>query len=266
MAAAALPRPPRGLLIDLDGVVYNAEAPIAGAAEAITDLRGRGLPLLFVTNTSSRPRRALAEKLAGFGVTASSDDIWTPAAAARQWLSGRIHGPLALFAPDALREDLEGFELLGEEAESGAAAVLVGDLGEGWSFRALNRAFRLLHSDAGCLLIALGMTRYWQAPDGVSLDVAPFIKALEHASGREAAVLGKPSRDFFLAAAAKLGQAPADLLMIGDDIHTDVGGAQTAGLMGALVRTGKFREQDLEQDVRPGAVLDSLASAPALFD
>ena len=261
MSSATLPRPVRGLLIDLDGVVYNAESPIPGAAEALADLRRRELPLLFVTNTTSRPRAALVEKLRRFGIDASADDIWTPAAAARHWLSERGTGPLALFAPRSLREDLQGLELLDERAESGAAAVLVGDLGERWSFQALNRAFRLLHSDPACLLVALGMTRYWRAPDGVSLDVAPFVKALEHASGREAVVLGKPSREFFAAAAAKLGLPEESLLMIGDDARTDVAGAQAAGLIGALVRTGKFREEDLEQ-VRPDALFDSIAAVP----
>jgi HAD superfamily hydrolase (TIGR01458 family) len=253
----------RGLLIDLDGVVYDAESPIPGAAEALGELRREGLPFLFVTNTTSRPRAALVEKLRGFGVTAEADDIWTPAAAARQWLSERVEGPLALFAPAALREDLQGVDLIEEDAASGAAAVLIGDLGEGWSFPVLNRAFRLLHSDPACLLVALGMTRYWRAPEGVSLDAAPFVKALEHASGREAVVLGKPSKEFFLAAATRLGLPEENLLMIGDDLRTDVAGAKAAGMMGALVRTGKFREADLEREIHPDAVFASLAAAPA---
>lgn len=257
--------PPRGLLIDLDGVVYNAEEPIPGAAEAIAELRGLNIPILFVTNTTSRPRSALVVKLQHFGIDATQDDLWTPAAAARQWLEANVDGPVALFAPAALRTELEGLPQVPESAEEGAAAVVVGDLGEAWSFRVLNRAFRLLHSNPEARLVALGMTRFWKAPDGISLDVAPFVKALEHASGREAVVLGKPAKTFFLTAAAKLGLPPAELLMIGDDVRTDIGGAQQAGLRGALVRTGKFRGLDLEGDIRPEIVLDSLADAPGLL-
>ena len=258
-------RLPRGLLIDLDGVVYNADEPIPGSAEAVMELRRRGLALLFVTNTTSRPREALVEKLARFGIDAKPDDLWTPAAAARQWIEANVAGAVALFTPLALQVEFQGLDLLGAGAESGAAAVVIGDLGEAWDFRTLNRAFRLLHANPAARLLALGMTRYWKAPDGISLDVAPFVKALEHAADREAIVLGKPARAFFHAAAAKLGLAPAELLMIGDDVKADVGGAQAAGLQGALVRTGKFREPDLGGEIRPDFVLDSLRDTPGLF-
>jgi HAD superfamily hydrolase (TIGR01458 family) len=259
-------QPPRGLLIDLDGVVYDADRPIPGAAEAIAAIRRRRVPLLFVTNTTSRPRAALVEKLGRFGIPATADDLWTPAAAARSWLGEHVRGPVAVFTPEALLADFAGLELLDGRAESGAAAVVIGDLGERWDFPTLNRAFRLLHSNPQARLAALGMTRYWKSADGVSLDVAPFVKALEHASDRQAVVLGKPAEEYFRAAAEKLGLPPGDLLMIGDDIQGDVGGAQRAGLRGALVRTGKFREADLRGEIEPDAVLTSLAEAPGLFE
>ena len=72
-------------------------------------------------------------------------------------------------------------------------------------------------------------------------------------------VFGKPGAAFFHAAAAKLGLRPSDISMVGDDIHADIGGAQAAGLRGVLVRTGKFRPADLEGDVRPDVVIDSVA-------
>ena len=49
----------RGVLFDLDGVLYNGEDPIAGAPEAVAAVRSSGIPTLFVTNTTSRPRSAL---------------------------------------------------------------------------------------------------------------------------------------------------------------------------------------------------------------
>jgi HAD superfamily hydrolase (TIGR01458 family) len=114
-------------------------------------------------------------------------------------------------------------------------------------------------------LIALGMTRYWRAADGLRLDVAPFIKALEHAADCEARVLGKPSPDFFAIALGMIGCAAIDTLMIGDDLVGDVLGAQEAGMQGILTRTGKFRPQDLEVGIMPDAMLDSIAELPALW-
>jgi ribonucleotide monophosphatase NagD (HAD superfamily) len=85
------------------------------------------------------------------------------------------------------------------------------------------------------------MTRYWLASDGIALDVAPFVAALEPATGRRALVFGKPGDRFFVAAAERLGLPLQDLLMIGDDIEAYVGGVQAPGLEGALVKTGEFR-------------------------
>jgi ribonucleotide monophosphatase NagD (HAD superfamily) len=86
---------------------------------------------------------------------------------------------------------------------------------------------------------------------------------LEHATGRKALVLGKPAGEFFQAAADRLGVPNREVLMLGDDIETDIAGAQSAGMQAALVRTGKFRELDLAGPVAPDAVLDSVAELPA---
>ena len=256
----------RGILFDMDGVLYNAGQPIEGAAETLEWVRARGIPRLFVTNTTSRGRTVLVQKLAGFGIAAGEDDILTPPVAAAEWLRANGGGnKVALFLRPAARSDFDGLPLVDDDAERGAGFVVIGDLGTHWDFRTLNRAFRLLHYNPEAKLIALGMTRYWLAADGISLDVAPFVAALEHATGRRPMVFGKPASNFFHAAAARLGLPPEGVLMVGDDVDADVGGAMAAGLMGALVRTGKFRARDLEGTVRPDIVLDSVAGLPAAW-
>ena len=208
-----------GILFDLDGVIYNADEPIDGAGEAVAWVRKQEIPHLFLTNTTSKPRSAITEKLRGCGIDAREEDIWTPPAATVERLKAHPAGPVAAFVPEATLGEFAGLDLLPGDAETGAGCVVVGDLGEAWDFRTLNRAFRLLFANPEAELIALGMTRYWRSPTGVSLDVAPFVKALEHAADREAVVLGKPSKAFFHAAAAKLGTPPASLLMVGDDVR-----------------------------------------------
>jgi HAD superfamily hydrolase (TIGR01458 family) len=252
----------RAVLFDMDGVLYNSDRLIPGAVETVAWLRKRAIPYRFVTNTTSRGRDALVEKLRGFGIPASEQEILTPAVAAADWLRSNGSGPAALFVRPKAMPEFAGVAMVEDDAESGAACVVVGDLGDLWDFRTLNRAFRLLHHNPDATLIALGMTRYWMAADGISLDVAPFVAALEHATGRKALVFGKPAARFFLAAAGELGVGPGEVLMVGDDVHADVGGAQSAGLRGALVRTGKFRPSDLESDLRPDVVLDSVADLP----
>jgi HAD superfamily hydrolase (TIGR01458 family) len=250
----------------MDGVLYNADRLIAGAVDTVEWVHAQKIPHLFVTNTTSRSRAALAEKLLAFGIQASESEILTPAAAVAAWLGHAGGGQIALFLRPSARLEFAGLPCLSEDAERGAAYVVIGDLGDLWDYRTLNRAFRLLHNNPEATLVALGMTRYWLAADGISLDVAPFVAALEHATGRKAIVFGKPDARFFLAACDKLGLIGSEVLMIGDDIDADVGGAQAAGLKGALVKTGKFRSVDLEGNVRPHAVLDSIDELPAWWN
>ena len=256
----------RGVLFDMDGVLYNSDRLIEGAVGTIEWIRSQGIPHLFVTNTSSRSRAVLTGKLAAFGIPATEAEILTPAAAAAEWLRTNGAGPIALFVRPSTREEFADLPCLEDGAERGADYVVIGDLGDLWDFRTLNRAFRLLHHNPEAKLVALGMTRYWLAADGISLDVAPFVAALEHATGREALVFGKPAAHFFLAAAGKLGLSGSEILMVGDDITVDIGGAQAAGLKGALVKTGKFRPADLAGTVRPDVVFDSVADLPRWWE
>ncbi len=248
------------LLIDLDGVFYEGDKSVPGAADTAAWIRECGIPYLYVTNTTSRPRRAVVEKLAAMRVSAVEDDILTPPVAASHWLREHTAGPVALFVAPATVEDFAGLEIAAPGQH--AAAVVVGDYGERWSYAELNRAFRLLMQTPPPILVALGMTRYWLADDGLRLDTAPFVTALSHASGVEPMVLGKPAGLFFDAALAALGTTAERTLMIGDDIRGDVGGARAAGIAAALVRTGKFRAEDLEGDIRPDWVLESIADLP----
>lgn len=87
-------------------------------------------------------------------------------------------------------------------------------------------------------------------------------KPQEFATGCPAVVLGKPSADVFQLAAQTLGLSPEQVVMIGDDVIGDVGGAQSAGCQGVLVRTGKYREGDERGAVTPHAVLPSVAALP----
>jgi HAD superfamily hydrolase (TIGR01458 family) len=252
----------QAILFDLDGVLYNSEMPIKGAAGAVAWVQARNIPHLFVTNTTSRGRAALAEKLQRFGIRADLSQIHTPCVAAAEWLKKRDDGKTALFVTPKARVEFEEVVCLPEDAESGARHVVIGDLGDAWDFRTLNRAFRLLHSNPDAILIALGMTRFWHAHDGIRLDVAPFVAALERATGRKALVLGKPAEPFFRTAVEHLGLPAPETVMFGDDIETDIAGAQRAGLRAVLLRTGKFRQADLEGTIKPDAILDSIADLP----
>lgn len=231
-----------GVLLDLSGVVFSGNEAIGDAVASVKDLRTNDIPLRFVTNTTSNPLRVLLEKLHSLGVEASHDDIFTPATAARRLLQERGLSPHFLVHPDLL-EDLD------VPSARAPDAVIVGDAGQGFTFDALNAAFRLI--DSGAAFIALARNRTFRDSDGaLSLDAGPFVAALEYASRREALLIGKPSASFYEAAVAHLGTPADETAMVGDDVEADVLGAMEAGMAGILVRTGKYREGD-ESRIEP---------------
>lgn len=249
-------------LFDLDGVFYEGNLAVPGGAETFAWFREHRIPHLFVTNTTSRPCSAIASRLADIGISVKVDAIVTPPILAARWIREHDAAPSALFVPPGAAREFGHLPTIGPLAEQGARSVVIGDLGDDWAFSTLNRAFRLLLCDPPPQLIALGMTRYWRAADGLRLDVGPFVRALEYACGRSAHVLGKPNAAFFDAALELLGAAPQRAVMIGDDIVGDVQAAQVAGLRGVLVRTGKFRPADLEGQILPDGIIDSIAALP----
>jgi HAD superfamily hydrolase (TIGR01458 family) len=245
----------RGLLIDIDGVLHVGPEPIEGAREALELLRGHELPFRLVTNTTSRSRRRVVERLIGMDFAVEEHDVLTPAALAVDLCRDRGYGRVALHVAPALREDLSE---LGDSGGDDVQAVVVGDLGDEFTYARMNAIFRQLQS--GAELIALQRNRVWESEEGLVLDAGPFVVALEYAVGREAVVTGKPSSAFFSVALDQLGVQASEAAMIGDDLEADVGGAIAAGLDGILVRTGKFRPEALaSSEVTPTVIWDSIA-------
>jgi HAD superfamily hydrolase (TIGR01458 family) len=248
------------LLIDLDGVLYVEDERVPGSLEALKRLRDGGLALRFVTNTTAHSRERTLRKLTRLGFSVADRELVTPAALAVRHCRERGHERVALVMNEEVKRDFAELH----ETASGAEAVIVGDLGPAFGYDVLNHAFRQVMD--GAELIALQKNRYWMRADGLSLDVGPFVAAIEFATGTEAYVVGKPARAFFAEVLADLGATSAATAMVGDDIESDIGGALHAGLAAILVRTGKYREQQVrESGIEPTYAVDSIADVPPLL-
>ncbi|MGH7525181.1 MAG: TIGR01458 family HAD-type hydrolase [Gemmatimonadales bacterium] len=257
---------PSAYLLDLDGTLYAAGAAIPGAIEALARLRARRIPFRLVTNTTSRSRAMLVERLRGYGFEVQEEEIFTATLAGVALVREAGYASVAPFVPAAALEDMAGLELVGGVTPGSGgpsaripSAVILGDLGEQWTYGLLQEAFEYVMG--GAEPIALSRDRYWQRGDRLALDAGPFVAGLEYATGRTARVAGKPSHGFYTAALRSLGLGDAAAAaMVGDDLWSDVQGAQRAGLQGWLVRTGKFREDVLSgSGVAPDRILASVA-------
>lgn len=254
---------PRGLLLDIDGTVLDADRLIEGADEAIATLRRLGVPILFATNTSRKSRAAIAQALRERGLPVEEREVLSASSAAAERLrADGVRRVNALLAAAAL-PDWEDFE----QVRSGAEAVVVGDMGPDLSYELLDSAFRCLHDD-GARLVATQKNRCWKSVTGWSLDAGAFVVALEYAARVEAELVGKPAPGFFRAAAGVLALPVEQLAIVGDDVEIDVAGGRAAGLRTFLVRTGKFRDDLLAAvapERAPHRVLGSIRDVPALF-
>ncbi|TVT24428.1 TIGR01458 family HAD-type hydrolase [Amycolatopsis rhizosphaerae] len=251
----------RALLIDIDGVLTVSWHPLPGAVDAVRWLRDNGYPFAFLTNTTSRTRASIAETLSSAGFPIEAPEVFTAPAVAASYL--REHHPGArcfLLNSGDIAADLAGVDLVGDEPD----VVLVGGAGPEFGYAELNRVFRYLQG--GARLVALHRNLYWRTEEGMRLDTGAFLAGLEQAAGVEAEVVGKPSGAFFATALTALGTEPGATAMIGDDIEADVLAAQRHGLIGILVKTGKYRpETHRSAPEPPDHVLDGFADLPAFL-
>ncbi|XP_061434443.1 phospholysine phosphohistidine inorganic pyrophosphate phosphatase [Lethenteron reissneri] len=259
--------PPAGLLLDINGVLYDGGAgggggggtAIAGSVDAVSRIKQSGLKLRFCTNETQATREGLALKLQRLGFAVDAGEIVAPAPAARQLLQQRGLRPHLLLHRDVLPE-FDGLDV------SDPNCVVLGDAAEFFTYDRLNEAFRVLIGLETPVLLSLGRGRYYKETDGLKLDVGAYMKALEYACDVEAEVVGKPSKAFFMAAVNDMGLTPSQVLMIGDDIVNDVGGAQLCGISALQVRTGKFMPSDEHHpSVKADGVVDDLANAVDLL-
>ncbi|HVP96576.1 TIGR01458 family HAD-type hydrolase [Methanoregula sp.] len=251
-----------GFLIDLDGVLYTGDTPVQGARETLAFLTDNGYPFRCLSNSTRKCRATIAARLDKMGFEIPERSIFTPPLAAVRFIkdSGKSRAFL-LVTGDV------GRDFAGACADDGSVTmdyVIVGDAGDRVTYATLNHAFRCLME--GAHLIALEKDRYWMDRDGLALSAGPVVAALEMAADTTATVVGKPSKEFFGLALQDLGMQKEEVVMIGDDIYTDVDGAQAAGIRGVLVRTGKFRPDVCEKSaIHPAAIIDSVRDIGTLL-
>jgi HAD superfamily hydrolase (TIGR01458 family) len=247
----------KGLLTDMDGVWFVGDRALPGAIEALARFRARSIPVRFVTNTTTNTRAEMARKMLsmGFDVDAS-EFVTTPVAAATLLRAGGIERVRLLISP-SIRGEFAGLKTTPPHE-----AIVIGDIGRAWNYDLMSELFRQVMD--GAEIVALHKGRYWQVEDGLALDIGAFVAGLEYATGKAAAVIGKPSPAMYHAALSDIGLEADEVIMVGDDIYNDVAGAQAAEIRGVLVRTGKYRADLVEASgVTPDLTLGSIVDIAA---
>jgi HAD superfamily hydrolase (TIGR01458 family) len=222
------------ILIDFDGVIRLGSEPAADASEFLSFLHNEKLPFFIITNstreTSDDLKKFLSRNDTGFKV-----DVMTTVDATFEYLKEK-HLSVSVYCVNDIAPVFAEFI-----DDKNPQAVVIGDLGTGWTYEILNEIFNKVQG--GAEIIAMQKNKSWK-PDGINLalDAGAFIAAIEYASGKNSVLIGKPSLIYFQTAIKMLGfPTGTPFLMIGDDLENDIKSAQELGGKGILVYTGKTK-------------------------
>jgi HAD superfamily hydrolase (TIGR01450 family) len=244
-------------LLDLDGVLFRGDQPIASAVPALDALRAAGKRLVFLTNNSARTPDQVADKLRGLGISAEAGEVVTSAQATAELVASEAEGGSGsayVIGQEGIRAALRdaGITVLDGDSRTRGDFVVIG-WDEDVTYKTLRRASVLVRG--GARLVATNADASYPAPGGELWPGAgAILAAVETASGVRATVVGKPHRPLFEVALARAGTR--DALVVGDRIETDVVGAAAAGLDAVLVLTGVGHPGELlDHDALPMAIL-----------
>lgn len=261
--------PIRGLLIDLDGVIYTGNDPIAGASQFLSRAKERGLPFLLVTNNSTRRGAEVAARLTRMGIRVTADEILTSGEAAAAMLAARDSAARVLVVGEpGLVESVARAGLCPSplDADPGSIQWVLAGLDRSFDYAKLTAATQAIL--AGARFMATNADALLPVEGGRFLPGAgSLVGAIRAATGVEPLVVGKPEAALFRRGVELLGLAdPASALMVGDRIDTDIDGARRAGVRTALVLTGVTTgEEAARLDPAPDYVVPRLADlAPML--
>ena len=223
-------------LLDLDGVVYLAEQPIPGAAEALAQARSAGIRLAFVTNNASRTPEQVAQLLRRVGVPAEPAEVVTSAQAAAHYLADRLPAgaPVLVLGTTGLIDAVTERGLRPVfSAEENPVAVVQGFFPD-LSWRVLAEAAIAIRQGAHWLATNLDATV--PSPRGPLPGNGAMVAALRHATGIIPAATGKPDPAMHAESVQRSGaQHP---IVVGDRLDTDIEGARRVGCASLLVLSG----------------------------
>jgi len=228
----------KGLIIDMDGVLWQDTVPIGDLEAVFNRIRDLDLKFILATNNATRTVQGYLEKLAGFNVYLSDEQVINSAQAAGIYLQDNYAAGTKVYVvgQPSLKQTLEHFGMVVCDDANNDIQVVIVSFDYKLTYEKLKTASLLIQS--GCDFVGTNPDRTLPTPEGFIPGSGTVIGALEIASGRKAMIIGKPEPFLYEMALKRLGLSPSETLAVGDRLETDIAGAQAAGIHTALVLTG----------------------------
>jgi 4-nitrophenyl phosphatase len=242
----------RGIILDMDGVLWAGDTPLPGLAEFFGFLRRRGIRLVLATNNASRSRERYREKLLRMGAPVDAHEILTSAVATAEYLRSvaRPGESAYVIGEEGLIREVEaaGLTIAGPDAVDAQYVICGMDRNLNWDKLAC--ATICLHH--GARFIGTNADVTFPTERGISHGNGAILAALTAASGVSPKVIGKPFPAMMRMAVKRLGLPKTRIVAVGDRLETDILGARNAGLRSILVLTGVTSRKELRKSrIRP---------------
>jgi 4-nitrophenyl phosphatase len=250
----------RNLLIDMDGVLWRGKEPMPGLMEFFGLLREREIHFVLATNNASRTSDHYVQRLAGYGVNISPDEVITSAQATADYLAEQSEPgtPVYFIGEDGLGKALSraGFRLVGDDETPKYVVV-------GWdrqlTYAKLAQATVYIYDGAD--FIATNPDLTWPSERGQLPGAGAILAALQAATGVEPTIIGKPSPLMLQMAMARMGATDETTAMLGDRLETDILGGRDAGLTTILFLSGVTTAELLAtSSIQPDLVFEDIAA------
>ena len=252
----------KGLILDLDGVLWHDTKPIGNLAEIFDQIRNLGLDFVLATNNATKTIQEYVDKLAGFGVQVKPEQILTSAVATFHFLQATYPDKKVIFivGSNSLKKEARriGFNLLLEGEQKQADLVIVG-LDPAVTYEKISYAASQIRS--GAQFIATNTDATYPTPRGMIPGAGTMVAAVQTASGSEPMVIGKPSPSMYIQAMKVMGLTPNQVMCVGDRLSTDILGARNGGFHSAFVLSGVNTLEDLANwEPKPDIVVENLTA------
>ena len=249
----------KAILFDIDGVLEFQGRAYPGAPELLDFLRRKGIKIRILTNSTLKSRKHCTAKLIQRGFHILQEEVITASYATAKYLKNLNPKSCWVMLNGKGIEEFEGLHIDPDNPEY----IVVGDYREGFNFENMNKALKLLL--AGSKLIVMIPEKVDHSLGKVELTVGAYGKMLADAAGIKAIWIGKPNKYIFEVTLDTLAVDRKNVLMVGDRVATDIIGARAAGIKSVLVKTGEFKEGDLDGAVQPEYIVDSVREIEDFF-
>lgn len=228
--------PVQALILDMDGVLWRGDQPIGDLPRIFEAFKAQGLRVALATNNATRTAEQYCQKLLGFGVAFTAEMVVTSAEATAYFLHRQFPqgGPVFLVGEEGLRHALAQYGFY--PVEDGQVIAVVAGLDRQLTYNKLRKATLLIRQ--GVPFIGTNPDRTYPSPEGLVPGAGTVLAALEAASDVKPVIVGKPFPTLFRVALERLNATPAETLVVGDRLDTDILGGQQAGMRTALVLSG----------------------------